>query len=267
MDIDRPAWWRRLIERAAQPPVVHRRALWLEGVASSPVGSIEPALAGRLRDAGLPLRPLEPDAELLLGPADASLAAVARWLHDQGLSSRWRDELLPVTDEAGVRHAVIERAAVRPLGIATFAVHLIGLTSRGDVWVQQRAFDKATDPGRWDTLMGGLVAADETSAAALARETWEEAGLRVTDLQALRAAGRITVRRPVSEGYMVEHIDVFEAVVPDGLEPVNQDGEVERFECLAPEALAERLAEDRFTLEAALMLAEHQRRRGGSQAQ
>jgi len=273
----RPDWWQRLIERAAQPPVAPRRALWLKGVATSPVGSIEPALAERIRAAGLPLRRRsanttaaaagsgaveEADAVVLLGPPDKALAAVARWLHAQGLSARWRDELLPVTDEHGARHAVIERAAVRPLGIATFAVHLIGLTPRGDVWVQQRAFDKATDPGQWDTLVGGLVAADETTATALARETWEEAGLRVADLHALRAADRITVRRPVSEGYMVEHIDVFEAVVPDGVVPVNQDGEVERFECLAPEALAGQLAEGRFTLEAGLMLAESLRRWG-----
>ena len=43
---------------------------------------------------------------------------------------------------------------------------------------------------------------------------------------------------------------------------MNQDGEVERFECLAPEALLERLAAGQFTLEAALMLAASLRRRG-----
>ena len=33
---------------------------------------------------------------------------------------------------------------------------------------------------------------------------------------------------------MIEHIEIFEAVVPDGLEPVNRDGEVDRFEALMP---------------------------------
>jgi hypothetical protein len=53
---------------------------------------------------------------------------------------------------------------------------------------------------------------------------------------------------------MVEHIEVFEAVVPDALTPQNQDGEVERFDCIAPRELHGHLRADVFTLEAALML-------------
>ena len=98
------------------------------------------------------------------------------------------------------------------LGIATHAVHLIARAENGSVWVQQRAFDKDTDPLRWDTTTGGLVAAGESIAQTLARETWEEAGLRVAELQNVTAIGRFTVRRPVPGGYMVEHIDMFEAV-------------------------------------------------------
>jgi 8-oxo-dGTP pyrophosphatase MutT (NUDIX family) len=265
MSTPKPDWWQRLAERAAQPAERPRLPLHVDGVAAA-VGSIESGLAERLRDAGLAAHigsAGAADGEVqLIGPPDAALAAVARWLAAHGLGGRWRGELLPVTDPAGAARAVIERAAVRPLGIATYAVHLIGRTAAGGVWLQQRALDKATDPGLWDTLMGGLVAAGETTASALERETWEEAGLRVVDLQGLVHAGRITIRRPVSEGYMVEHIDVFEAVVPEGWMPVNQDGEVERFECLAPQPLHERLAAGAFTLEAALMMAESLRRRG-----
>ena len=68
---------------------------------------------------------------------------------------------------------------MRPLGITTHAVHLVGWTPDGAVWVQQRAHDKATDPGLWDTTMGGLVTAGESIAATLMRETEEEAGLAV----------------------------------------------------------------------------------------
>jgi len=60
---------------------------------------------------------------------------------------------------------------------------------------------------------------------------------------------------------MVEHIEIFEAVVPHGFEPVNRDGEVDRFEALAPADLIARLQADAFTLEAALILVEALRRR------
>lgn len=253
-----PRWLEQLEARAQQPPPDAREALFLEGVATA-VGSIAPALAGRLRADGLPL---EPRAEgwHVTGAAGAALAAIARHLARHGLCGRWRNELLAVTDQTLTRRASIERAAVRALGIATFAVHLIGLAPSGRIWVQQRALDKATDPGRWDTLVGGLVAADEHDA--LARETWEEAGLRTGELHALAHAERITIRRPLPEGYMVEHADVFEAIVPDGVVPINQDGEVARFECMTVPDLNERLAADAFTLEAGLMLAHCLARRG-----
>ena len=263
-----PDWWQALAARAAQPPARPRIALRLDGVPGAPrVGSVEADLAARLRDAGLPLMLRDGDA-CVVGEPEAALERIARGLHRIVPLHRWRDELLAVTAVDGGRGgdaapvARIERSAVRPLGIATFAVHLIAFTPLGRVWVQQRALDKAADPGQWDTLVGGLVAADETGSDALARETFEEAGLRVVDLRELHQADSLVVRRPVSEGYMVEHIDVFEAVVPAGAEPTNQDGEVQRFDCLAGDLLLQRLAEGQFTLEAALMLAASMRRRG-----
>jgi len=252
-----PQWLDRLHARAQQPPALPRQPVRHGAIEC---GSIETELARRMEAAGLPLR-LEADACTLIGAPNEALAALARWMHAQGLGSPWRNELLAVTDAAGETHAVVERAAVRPLGIATFAVHLVGYTAGGPVWVQQRAFDKATDPGQWDTLMGGLVSANETTAQTLARETWEEAGLRLAQLHDLAAMGRITVRRPVSDGYMVEHIEMFEARLPDGLVPLNQDGEVARFDCVSVPTLIERLAADEFTLEATLIHAHWLRRR------
>jgi 8-oxo-dGTP pyrophosphatase MutT (NUDIX family) len=252
------AWIGRAEAAAAEPPAVPREPLF---IAERESGSVEPALGARLAAAGLPLVRRD-HGWWLTGDTDASLAALAHWLHDQGLTSRWRDEPLAVVDAAARRVARIERAAVRPLGIATHAVHLVGTTGVGDVWVQQRAFDKSVDPGRWDTLMGGLVSADESTPQTLERETWEEAGLRLDRLQDLAMFGRHTVRRPVPDGYMVEHIEMFEARVPDDLEPVNQDGEVARFERLPVAALIERLAAQAFTVEATLVHLHWLRRHG-----
>jgi hypothetical protein len=62
---------------------------------------------------------------------------------------------------------------------------------------------------------------------------------------------------------MVEHIHMFAAVVPESMWPVNQDGEVERFECLGVDELWQRLRGDAFTLEAALILVQWLQRNGG----
>jgi len=248
-----PTDWRAAARAAADlSPVVPRATLWLDGHV---VGSIEPALALRLVGAGLPIASADDGLGWHLdGPPDTALAAIARWLHDQGLSAPWRDERLAVAAAEGPALAAVERAAVRVLGITTWAVHLVGFAPDGRVWVQQRAFDKAVDPGRWDTLMGGQVSAGESVEETLERETQEEAGLAIAALIDVRRTDRIKVRRPVAEGYVVEHIEVFEATVPAALTPANQDGEVERFECLPVDALLDRLGAAAFTLEATLIL-------------
>lgn len=242
-----------LVPRAQRAPDRPRVPLaWPDG---RPIGTLEPEHARWLAPVGQLVERPDGAWQLPSGPRlDAVLADLARALHEAGLSGRWRDEALDVTTGDGEIVGTIERAAVRPLGITTFAVHLIGRHPDGRTWVQQRALDKATDPGLWDTLMGGLRAAGESVHDTLERETWEEAGLRLSDLRALRLLGRFTMRRPVQEGYMVEHLDVFEAVLPEGVEPRNRDGEVAQFACVGDDALDALLADDRVTLEAALML-------------
>jgi 8-oxo-dGTP pyrophosphatase MutT (NUDIX family) len=241
-----PDWLAAARARADEPPAVPREPL---RIGSAACGSIEPALARQLIQAGLPLRPERVGWTV----ASDALEDVARWLHEHGHGGRWRDERLAVRDETGTLLAQVERAAVRALGIATRAVHLVGTTASGEVWVQQRALDKAVDPGLLDTLVGGLVAGDETDLQSLEREAWEEAGLQLHALEGLSPLGGLTVRRPVSDGYMVERLEAFEAVVPEGLVPANQDGEVMAFECLRVPDLLEALAAGRFTLEAAVI--------------
>lgn len=196
----------------------------------------------------------------ITGELSASLAQLARAMRQAGLTGVWRDEALAVRDPQGRMLGTVERAAVRPLGIATRAVHLVGCHPDGRYWVQRRAQSKANDPGKWDTLMGGMVAAGDTLTRALARETQEEAGLRMDALHQLAAGGCLRIRQPAQDGrgsgYVVEDIDWFTCRVPNGVVPVNQDGEVDEFRLMAPDELLERMAKDDFTLEAALILSE-----------
>lgn len=248
----------RLAQRVDQPPLAPRVPL-LAGDAR--IGSVEPRFFPRL---SLPRSLVSEEAGgwRVQGELASSLRAVAEAMRDKGAAHVWRDEQLPVTGDSGQVLASIERACVRPLGITTFAVHMAGFSPDGRHWVQQRALDKANDPGLWDTLMGGMIPAGETMATALERETLEEAGLRLSQLRDVRHAGRVLTRRPardVTAGYIVEWIDWYRCVIPDGVVPNNLDGEVQQFALLDDERVARMLESDEFTLEAAVVLSESAR--------
>ena len=257
-------WLRRAREAADVAPARPRRPLLLAVAPdrSEPIGSIEPAIADRIVRA-VPALAASAAGYVVAAPADASLAAIARWLHEQGLAAPWRDELLAVADASGRVLGSVERAVVR----------VLGLGDRGGASGRRRARRRDLGaaarlrprrPIRADGTRSWAArsAAGESIAATLARETMEEAGLALADLRDLERCPPITIRRPVAEGYMVERIEVFRAVVPDGVVPNNRDGEVERFDRLDHAALVARLAAGEFTLEATLILGAELERRG-----
>ena len=229
------------------------------------VGSLDELLAQQLEGTTLASHGLQllwsEGQWLLLGEGSASdkLNRLALALRHAGLAGAWRNEQLAVCNSSDQEVATIERGAVRPLGIATRAVHLVGFNPEGLVWVQQRASNKGNNPDMWDTLMGGMVSAADSLPDALARETWEEAGLHIHALQNLKHGGYVDFARPSDEaegqGYMRERIDWFAATVPAAIKPRNQDGEVQRFELLTLDVMEEWLVQDRFTHEAAMVLA------------
>ena len=107
-------------------------------------------------------------------------------------------------------------------------------------------------------LFRSMVSAMDTVETALERETWEEAGLHIADLQDLRCGGRQSNCRPSSDGaagYMQEYIEWYVCTVPDGLAPENQDGEVAQFVLMDKAQLLAAIKRGEFTLEAALIFA------------
>jgi 8-oxo-dGTP pyrophosphatase MutT (NUDIX family) len=249
------AWREHLAAVADAPPLRPRVPLWC---GARRIGSVEADLFAR---AGLQGGDLVHafDAGWRLGDGEPTqvLAGIADTLRATGLAHTWRHEQLAVRGEDGVAVGTVERGVARALGLATDAVHLSALAPDGALWVQQRAFDKPTDPGKWDTLVGGLVPAGESLAEALARETWEEAGLRPAQLQGLRPGGQVTIRRPLPEqahGYVVEVLHWYTCTLPEGVVPQNQDGEVAGFRRMAMGEARARLESDEFTVDAALLL-------------
>jgi 8-oxo-dGTP pyrophosphatase MutT (NUDIX family) len=258
-------WLAELEQKASIPALLPRWPLTWQGHA---IGTVEQRVAQQLisgaangqailKQVGIQQEAL---VYALIGDsAMAALAALATALRQLGLQGGWRDELLAVCNEQQQRLGAIERGVVRVLGVATTAVHLVGFTTDGRIWVQQRSLSKSTDPGLWDTLMGGMVSDVDTVDTALVRETWEEAGLHLDALQNLALGGEFVQRRPSDDGagaYLIETTHWYHAMVPDGLVPVNQDGEVAQFACMTRQELVNALHANQFTLEASLILVE-----------
>ncbi|MEF9942707.1 MAG: DUF4743 domain-containing protein [Burkholderiaceae bacterium] len=250
---------------ALSPRPANRLGVFMSG---SRVG-LATAEVARFLAERLPRFRIEPGA-LVLADADLDfhsrtdlLTDASLQLRAAGLTFAWRDE--PLEIRAGHNQpvlATIERAVCRTLGITTLAVHMNALAADGRLFVAQRSATKKIDPGLWDNLVGGMVPAGESAEAALAREAWEEAGLRPGDFSATRGR-RFLVDRPVPEGWMSEMIQVFDARVGIGVTPVNQDGEVGAIDCRRLTDVLTGIEAGEFTLEASLATLDLLARRAG----
>ncbi len=207
-----------------------------------------------------------PDGEAGVEARSDWLAALALRLREAGLVRGWREERyrcrLPHPGQdpaagpaAGAVFFELERAAYRFFGLTSQAVHINGRTPSGGLWCGRRALHKATDPGRLDNLAAGGLPAGEDPLGCARRELWEEAGVPRALSEPLQSQGLIRTSRVEPEGWHDEWLHVFELALPADFLPVNQDGEVSAFECLAPEEVARRIAEQDFSADAAAVSA------------
>ncbi len=186
---------------------------------------------------------------------EETLALCAETFHAAGFFFQWRSELLDVRDlddETVIARA--ERGLFRYFGMATRCVYAVGRDPAGGIFLCRRSLSKQVDPGLWDALAAGLIAAGEAPGTSLARELAEEAGLCAGDWRAAGEWLRLDVRRPVQEGWM--HEDAF--VLPvDVLEPGrvhNTDGEVSAIVCEDLAQVLARIARDEVPCDTALAL-------------
>lgn len=250
------------LEQACKAPDVPWMPL---RVAAQRCGWILPETVACLQEAGSRLDQDESGVDILAalgetcladchGPVTNWLSAAAQVLHQAGLIKTRRAEHLDVLSPEGQCLGEIERSAVRAFGLRTRAVHLNAWSSDGRLWVARRALNKNTDPGKWDTLVGGLVSAGESPRVAMLRESWEEAGLTPSQLTRSKPSGKCLVQRPLPEGFQVEEVLVFDVLLDDDTHPQNQDGEVEGIYLCDLDEVRERLHKGEFTLEAELSI-------------
>jgi isopentenyldiphosphate isomerase len=75
------------------------------------------------------------------------------------------------------------RAWVHRNNWAHRASHLLIFNQEKKLFLQKRSPQKAIDPGRWDTSVGGHVDAGESYDACIYRETQEELGVEIAELR------------------------------------------------------------------------------------
>ena len=194
-----------------------------------------------------------------------SLQHLAHEWKSLGLLHGWRDEKFDVCNDAGKVLFALERAAFRPFGLMSQAVHLNGLVQTDGgwhFWIGRRSPHKAVDPDKLDNLVGGGIASGETPFEAVCRESEEEAGLMPPALDNLRAAARIHSLRPVSRGIHNEILHIFDIVLPESVRPENQDGEVAGFELMNVSQLIETMLSQTMMHDAQLVTLEALKRYG-----
>ncbi len=205
---------------------------------------------------------------LLAPEPTAVLAQVNAALREQGLVRGWRDEPFAVFSlDDGSRLARTERAAARFWGLLTLAAHANGYVAGPDgapthLWIAQRSFDKATDPGLFDSLVGGGVPDGQTPWEALIREGYEEAGQTEACMRQATPGRVLRLQRDIPEGLQLEDLHVWDLALPAGVAPHNPDGEVQAFACLAVADALALAAGEQMTVDAALVTLDFALRRG-----
>lgn len=187
------------------------------------IGWLQPELAARL--AGWPAVFTSGPEKVVLLDATA-LGPVLEKLAQEGFIPGWRNERYRIADLFD-----IERAAARPFGLTTQAVHLNGIAGER-MWLARRSATKPIDPGMLDNLVGGGVSVGFSVEATLVKEAWEEAGIPAELARKAQPGGTLAVLREVPEGVQSETISIYDLELPEDFRPQNQDGEVSEFKLL-----------------------------------
>ena len=116
---------------------------------------------------------------------------------------------------------------------------VIAVNSKDEILLQQRAFSKTSNPGKWDVAVAGHVMAGETHLDAAMREIEEELGLKVSEndleymypwpVELLEHNGKY-INNQINHYYWLK--------VADSIEDFNMDpNEVAALEFFSPERL------------------------------
>ena len=222
-------------------------------VAGVSVGSIDDIRATRLAAFGADVFAVRADAVMLTTrltdepSRTRALRDVALTLRAEGALPAWRDERYAIATELGAPPlAHLERGAARYFGVRTWAAHINGVVEDGAtrMWFARRSASKAVDPGLWDNLVGGGIAAGFSVEQTVIKEAWEEAGIDEALARRARPAGTVQVVRPMFDGLQRETVYVHDLTLPEAFLPDNRDGEAVEHRLVTLAEAAELVARD-----------------------
>lgn len=89
------------------------------------------------------------------------------------------EEIFPLVDEAGNVIGQAPRSVCHDGSkLLHPVIHLHIFNSEGKLFLQKRSATKDVQPNRWDSSVAGHIDLNETPEQAVAREAWEELGLK-----------------------------------------------------------------------------------------
>ena len=201
--------------------------------ADIPAGAIPLEVAEYLEARGL-LWPKADGARLELctrAPLSDRLEDIRAALHKAGMIGPARGELMALRlIPEGPELAVIDRSAVRILGLWVHKVHVNGLVQGNgppQVWLSRRAAHAEWNANRYDTLVAGGCAAGQRVEETVRVEGWQEAGLTPAQLEGLKPVSRMSVQYPSERGFLREVLIFFDLDLPDSFSPQCHDGEID----------------------------------------
>ncbi|GAB1602646.1 nudix hydrolase 20, chloroplastic-like isoform X1, partial [Argonauta hians] len=160
----------------------------------------------------------------------------------------------------------IERSAVNIFGIPEYGTHLNGYTcsEEGEVkmWIGRRSDTKPTWPGKLDNLSAGGLSSNMSAIQCMRRECEEEAGITGPLLDKLVPTGSVTYMYGDKAGLHAGTQFIYDLCLPSHFVPHNADGEMSHFYLMGIEELKEKILEDDFKPNCALVILDFLIRRG-----
>ncbi|MBW0454101.1 MAG: NUDIX domain-containing protein [Candidatus Kinetoplastibacterium crithidii] len=167
---------------------------------------------------------------------------------------KWNSELLDIIDNSQKTIGYIERSTARALGLKTRVVHLNAWNSHNSIWISKRSNKKAINPGKWGTLVGGLVSYRENINQALTRESLEEANLDISMTRQRSELLKITdIYKLTSDGFQIEELFSSSCLL-NNMTPSNKDGEIDAIKIHSIEEIIKLVERNEITEESSLVI-------------